>query len=132
MSPATETTAIDTGVKLAGLRKSCGATVAVDGIDLDVAPGEVVALLGPNGAGEVHHHRHVARPHPSGRRHGAVVGPIPQSHSRTVRSPPALASIPVDLRDTSTGLDQTNLDLVAAAVLHAGGHHPTPERQDTP
>jgi len=40
--------------------------------------------------------------------------------------------IPVDLRDTSTGLDQTNLELVAAAVLHAGGHHPTPERQDTP
>ena len=40
--------------------------------------------------------------------------------------------IPVDLRDTSTGMDQTNLELVAAAVLHAGGHHPTPERQDTP
>jgi ABC-2 type transport system ATP-binding protein len=35
-----------------GLRKSYGQTVAVDGVDLTVAQGEVVALLGPNGAGK--------------------------------------------------------------------------------
>jgi ABC-2 type transport system ATP-binding protein len=35
-----------------GLRKSYGETVAVDGVDLTVAQGEVVALLGPNGAGK--------------------------------------------------------------------------------
>jgi len=29
--------------------------------------------------------------------------------------------IPVDLRDALTGLDVSNLDLVASAVLHAGG-----------
>jgi len=34
------------------LRKSYGETVAVDGVDLTVARGEVVALLGPNGAGK--------------------------------------------------------------------------------
>jgi ABC-2 type transport system ATP-binding protein len=34
------------------LRKAYGATVAVDGISFDVAPGEIVGLLGPNGAGK--------------------------------------------------------------------------------
>jgi ABC-2 type transport system ATP-binding protein len=39
-------------VELAGLEKSFGLVHAVRGIDLTVAPGEVVALLGPNGAGK--------------------------------------------------------------------------------
>lgn len=39
-------------IDLRGLRKSFGHVRAVDGIDLAVAPGEVVAFLGPNGAGK--------------------------------------------------------------------------------
>jgi ABC-2 type transport system ATP-binding protein len=39
-------------VSVRGLRKSYGDKAAVDGLDLDIDRGEVVALLGPNGAGK--------------------------------------------------------------------------------
>ncbi len=39
-------------LRLRGLRKRFGATVALDGVDLDVSPGEVHALIGENGAGK--------------------------------------------------------------------------------
>jgi ABC-2 type transport system ATP-binding protein len=39
-------------IHVAGLRKSYGDHVVLDGIDLDVAEGTVFALLGPNGAGK--------------------------------------------------------------------------------
>ncbi len=39
-------------VEARNLHKSFGALHAVDGLDLTVAPGEVVAFLGPNGAGK--------------------------------------------------------------------------------
>lgn len=37
---------------VSGLAKRYGHTVALDGVDLDAAAGDVVALLGPNGAGK--------------------------------------------------------------------------------
>jgi ABC-2 type transport system ATP-binding protein len=41
-----------TAVTVQNLRKRYGDSTAVDGIDLDIAAGEVFALLGPNGAGK--------------------------------------------------------------------------------
>jgi ABC-2 type transport system ATP-binding protein len=41
-----------TAIKAVGLARSFGEFVAVDGIDLSVADGELFALLGPNGAGK--------------------------------------------------------------------------------
>ena len=39
-------------IALSDLRKTFGAVQAVNGLDLSVGPGEVVAFLGPNGAGK--------------------------------------------------------------------------------
>lgn len=39
-------------IEIRGLRKSFGDVVALDGIDLDVSRGTILAILGPNGAGK--------------------------------------------------------------------------------
>jgi len=39
-------------IELAGLRKSFGTNVVLDGVDLAVAPGEVVTLIGASGSGK--------------------------------------------------------------------------------
>src|SRR5215510_16243688 len=40
------------GVAIKGLSKQYGGVLAVDGLDLEVKPGELVALLGPSGCGK--------------------------------------------------------------------------------
>src|SRR5215475_5245580 len=39
-------------IEARGLRKAFGATVAVDGIDLQVEEGKILGIIGPNGAGK--------------------------------------------------------------------------------
>lgn len=39
-------------IRLTGLTKKFGAVTAVDGVDLDIAPGEFFSMLGPSGSGK--------------------------------------------------------------------------------
>ncbi len=48
----TTSTTAEVAVRIRGLVKNYAGTAAVDGLDLDIATGEVFALLGPNGAGK--------------------------------------------------------------------------------
>jgi ABC-2 type transport system ATP-binding protein len=52
LRPPTPPSASAPAIDLRGLHKSFGPVHAVDGLDLVVQPGEVVAFLGPNGAGK--------------------------------------------------------------------------------
>ena len=45
-------TGIESGIQLRGVSKAFGATHALDTVDLDAAPGELVTLLGPSGCGK--------------------------------------------------------------------------------
>ncbi|MDB5525729.1 MAG: hypothetical protein JWM58_3492 [Rhizobium sp.] len=40
------------GINIRGVSKRYGSTIALDGVDLDIVPGEVLGIAGPNGAGK--------------------------------------------------------------------------------
>ncbi len=59
-SSSEPSTRIDAAVTARGLTKRFGDFTAVDGIDLDVRPGETFAFLGANGAGKTSTMRMIA------------------------------------------------------------------------
>ena len=110
-----------TAIQVRGLRKSYAGTVAVDGIDLDIPPGQVFALLGPNGAGKtttveiLEGHR--------GRTGGevSVLGQDPATAGRAWR-----ARIGIVLQTANDAAELT----VHESVRHYAGYYPHPADPD--
>ena len=107
----------DLAVRVRGLRRAYGDTKAVDGVDLDVVRGEVLALLGPNGAGktttteilEGYRHRDAGEV--------TVLGVDPAKGDRTWRS-----RLGIVLQTASDLGDLT----VEESVAHFAGYYPDP------
>ncbi|MEV7973557.1 ABC transporter ATP-binding protein [Cellulomonas sp. NPDC089187] len=108
-------------VRVRGLHKRYGDKHAVDGLDLDVARGEIVAVLGPNGAGKSTTVEILEgfRQRDSGE--VAVLGHDPRHADRAWRS-----RIGVVLQ-TSNDLDEAT---VAEVVHHFGTFYPDPRDPD--
>jgi lipooligosaccharide transport system ATP-binding protein len=68
-----------------GLRKSFGEFTAVDGIDVDVAPGEAFGFLGPNGAGKSSTMRMIGCVSPSTGGTLRIFGLDPATHGPQIR-----------------------------------------------
>jgi len=108
-------------VVVRGLHKHYGETRAVDGLDLQVEPGEVFAMLGPNGAGktttveilEGHRHRDSGEV--------SVLGVDPARADRNWRS-----RIGIVLQDAG---DQAELT-VSEVIRHFAEYYPTPRDAD--
>ncbi len=52
VEPGREAATGDAGLHIRGLRKWYGDTRALDGLDVDVSPGEILGIAGPNGSGK--------------------------------------------------------------------------------
>ena len=71
---------------IAGLRKSFGETVVLDGVDLTVTKGTIFALLGPNGAGKTTVVRILSTLIPADAGEMSVAGHHPRREPQSVRA----------------------------------------------
>lgn len=100
-------------VRARGLVKTYGSSTAVDGIDLEVAPGEAVGLLGPNGAGKSSTMRMIGCvAHPTS---GTleVLGRDVRAHGPAIRA--MLGSVPQE--------DNLDIELTVAENLYTYGRY---------
>ncbi len=111
-------------IEVRGLRKSYTDTVAVDGIDLSIAQGEIFALLGPNGAGKTTTVEILEgfRPRDSGE--VSVLGMDPQVRGHDARE--FRDRIGIVLQSTSDAGDLT----VAETMHHFSGYYANPRNAD--
>ena len=52
MTPPLDTTSSGVGLQVRGLRKSFGGQAVLQGVDLEVRPGEIFVIMGPSGSGK--------------------------------------------------------------------------------
>jgi len=110
-------TGTDNAISVSGLRKWYRDVKAVDGIDLEIAHGEIFALLGPNGAGKSTTVEILAghRPRTSGE--VTVLGADPQRAGRAWR-----AQIGIVLQEATDSRDLK----VREVVEHFARYYPNP------
>ncbi len=108
-------------VRVRGLVKTYGATVAVDRLDLDVNRGEVLALLGPNGAGKTTTTEILEGYRKRDAGEVTVLGMDPETAGSRWRS-----RIGIVLQSTTDLRDLT----VEQAVRHFSGYYPEPRPVD--
>lgn len=96
-------------VSVTGVRKRFGATEALAGVDLEVAPGEVVGLLGPNGAGKTTLVRVLATLLPPGEGSAEVFGHDVVREAAVVRRSIGLAGQYAAIDDLLTGRENLQM-----------------------
>jgi ABC-2 type transport system ATP-binding protein len=109
-------------VRVRGLRKTYGDFTALDGVDLTVTRGEVLALLGPNGAGKTTLVEILEGHRKSDAGNVSVLGFDPAKREREFR-----ARIGIVLQET--GLDQSITVLEALELYSAAYPHPRDARE---
>jgi ABC-2 type transport system ATP-binding protein len=109
----------DQAIEVRGLRKQYRDVTAVDGIDLEVAPGQIFALLGPNGAGKTTTVEILEGHRPRTAGHVRVLGVDPEQATRHWR-----AQIGIVLQD-ATDAGELRVEEV---VRHFAHYYPHPRQ----
>ncbi len=116
----------DTAVMVRDLRKSYPDVTAVDGIDLDIARGEVFALLGPNGAGKTTTVEILEGFRQRDRGTVAVLGHDPAQGGRAHGGRAWRARIGIVLQLATTGPELTVMEM----VRHFASFYPCPREPE--